>query len=402
MKNVLTIAGFDPSGGAGIQADLKTFSALETYGLSVATALTVQNTIGVFYVKEINEEIIYKQLKALMEDIDIHAIKIGVLYNKTIIEKISYFLKEINCPIVILDPVIISKNGFWLLEESALKALIKDILPLLTQINIKNDEDIKQSAKIIKNCGPKYVLVKGVEETLTEVKDMLYDGNEFIMFPSKNLKVHHYLHGTGCTFASAIAAELVKGFSIFESIRSAQNFLNSIHNSPLVIGKGNYHINHLGILQHNADKYSILNELKSAFDKLRNENIADYIPEVRSNFVYAAEGASSLDEVAGFPGRITRIDDTIAYIKAPEFGKSKHMADTIISVMQYFPHLRSAMNIKFSDNIIEACKKNNYCIYEFDRNNETEENKNTEGKTLVWQRRARQGTYYKSDRPKSR
>ncbi|MBI4650504.1 bifunctional hydroxymethylpyrimidine kinase/phosphomethylpyrimidine kinase [Candidatus Desantisbacteria bacterium] len=397
MKNVLTIAGYDPSGGAGIQADLKTFSALETNGLSVSTALTVQNSRGVFSTAEIDEDIISKQLNTLATDIDIHAIKIGMLYKESVIKVVVSFLEKKACPIVVLDPILISKNGFWLLKESAISFLIKHLFPLATIVTpnikeaqmlchfeIKNDNDIRKSASIMKGYGPKYVLIKGSSVTPDTVTDLLYNGHNFMSFETTNMNVHPYLHGTGCAFASAITAYMVKGFDIHESIKKAQSYLRLISLSPIELGKGNYYLNHLGILQRDAEKYAIISELKSAFLKLSQGRIAELIPEVQSNMVFAMNKAVSIDEIAGFPGRIAKIDDSIAYVAVPEFGKSRHMASMILAVMHYFPHCRSAINIKFSKRIIEICEKLGYTIYSFDRKDEPEEDKNKDGKTLDW------------------
>ncbi|MBI5416995.1 bifunctional hydroxymethylpyrimidine kinase/phosphomethylpyrimidine kinase [Candidatus Poribacteria bacterium] len=397
MKNILTIAGFDPSGGAGLQADIKTFSALETYGLSVATSLTVQNTHGVFDVIEIAPDVISNSLQTIASDVELHAIKIGMLCTETVIEVVASFLEKIFCSIVVLDPVLISKNGYWLLKESSLPFFIKRLLPkitlitpnikelqLLSNIEITNDNDIKKAANIIKNFGPKHVLIKGSRVTPELVTDLLYDGINYTEFTSKNLEVHHFLHGTGCTFASAITSELAKGYTLTEAIKTAQIFLNILSLSPLVVGKGNYNLNHLGILQRDAEKYSIIYELKQAFKKLEEACIGSLIPEIQSNMVYAMEGAALPFEVAGFPGRIIRLDNSIACVSAPEFGKTKHMASVVLAVMHYFPSLRSAMNIKYSSELIGAAKKLGYKIYSFDRKNEPEDNKNIEGKTLDW------------------
>ncbi len=397
MKNVLTIAGHDPSCGAGVEADIKTFSAMEVYGLSVGTALTVQNTSGVFSVVEIDEKVILTQLHNLAHDIEIHAIKIGMLYSEKVIEIVASFLEEVSCKVVVLDPVLISKNGFWLLKQDAQAFLIKRLLPLITLITpnikeaqllanleIKDISDIEKTASIIKNFGPKYVLIKGARVSSDSVTDLLFDGSNYKSFATKNLKVHPFLHGTGCTFASSITAQMAKGFTIEESIKSAQSFLYSVSLSPLVIGKGNYNLNHLGILQRNSEKYNIIHELKIAFEKLRHENIGELIPEVQSNLVFAMDGATNAEEVAGFPGRIVRLDNSIAYVRSPEFGKKGHMSSAILAVMHFFPFLRSSMNIKYSPEIIKICGKNGFIIYNFERKDEPEENKDVEGKTLNW------------------
>jgi len=226
MKKVLTIAGSDSGGGAGIQADLKTFSARGVYGMSVITALTAQNTIGVQGVYEILPSFVEKQIDSVMSDIGADAWKTGMLSDSEIIRVVADRAQKYNIKLLVIDPVMIAKSGDLLLNQKAIAALISDLIPLafvitpnhheaqtLTGLTIENLADAREAAKKIHNQGAKNVVIKGGH--LPDIKnaiDLLYDGRNFIEFHAPRIKTKN-THGTGCTFASAIAAELAKGQS---------------------------------------------------------------------------------------------------------------------------------------------------------------------------------------------
>lgn len=249
MKNLLTIAGSDSSGGAGIQADLKTFSAHGVFGMSVITAVTAQNTQGVFAVQDIDPLIIEKQIEAIFDDISVDAVKIGMVSVIDTIEIIAETLKKYAVKNLVVDPVMVSKSGYHLLQPEAKEALIKLLLPMSTVITpnlpeaevitgkkIRNIEEMKESASILQSMGPKYVLIKG-GHLKGEAVDILYDGTDFKHFISKRIQTKN-THGTGCTLSSAIASNLGKGLSINESVQKAKEYINIAIQHSLSIGKG--------------------------------------------------------------------------------------------------------------------------------------------------------------------
>jgi hydroxymethylpyrimidine/phosphomethylpyrimidine kinase len=269
MKKVLTIAGSDSSGGAGIQADLKSFSAQGVFGMSVITAVTAQNTQGVFAVEDMTPEIIGKQIDAIFQDIEVDAVKIGMVSKISSIEIISKKLLEYKPKNVVLDPVMISKSGFSLLLTEAKKSLIELLLPNCTLItpnipeaeaivNEKNGtniqildlEDMEKAAKEISALGPKYVLVKGGHLSGKAV-DVLYDGEKFYHFEAERIATKN-THGTGCTLSSAIAANLGLGHSVIESIQLAKAYINVAIEHSLDIGKGVGPTNHFYTLYKKA------------------------------------------------------------------------------------------------------------------------------------------------------
>ncbi|QEK12897.1 bifunctional hydroxymethylpyrimidine kinase/phosphomethylpyrimidine kinase [Crassaminicella thermophila] len=249
MKHCLTIAGSDSSGGAGIQGDLKTFSAHATFGMSVITAVTAQNTQGVFDVEDMNPSIIANQIEAIFDDIVVHAIKIGMVSKIETIEVIAKTLKKYSLPPLVLDPVMISKSGYNLLKPEAKKALIEKLFPMATLITpnlpeteeilgykIKNLEVMKQAAKDLHSLGPDYILVKGGHLAYTAT-DILYDGKNFYSFKQERIKTTH-THGTGCSLSSAITANLAKGFPMTKAVKAAKEYITTaiLHGFP--IGKG--------------------------------------------------------------------------------------------------------------------------------------------------------------------
>lgn len=262
MKNVLTIAGSDSCGGAGIQADLKTFSANGVYGMSVITAITAQNTMGVFKVQDIDEEIIGAQIDAIFEDINVDAVKIGMVSKISTINIISEKLKKYKPKNLVLDPVMISKSGYSLLKPESKSALIKELIPLayvitpnvpealeiISEVNsekieIKTVEDMEFTAKEIYKLGCKNVFLKGGHMDGNKAVDILYDGENIYKFYAEKINTKN-THGTGCTISSAIASNLALGFSIEEAIKRSKDYITNAIIHSLDIGHGVGPTNH--------------------------------------------------------------------------------------------------------------------------------------------------------------
>jgi hydroxymethylpyrimidine/phosphomethylpyrimidine kinase len=258
---VLTIAGFDGSAGAGIQADLKTFSALGCYGMSVLTALPVQNTCGVKSIYELPIKCIEEQLQAVFEDSTIDAIKIGMLHKKEIIEIVAKTLAQLPYPKIVLDPVMVAKSGDPLLNPDAVCALKKHLFPLasvitpnlmeastLLQREISSKKEMEQGAFDLLQLGPKAVVVKGGHLEESNCGDCLYDGEIFwLSHPRIDTK---NTHGTGCTFSSAIASFLARGHTLFDAVSKAKAYLTQsiIAGKDFQIGKGKGPVHHFHYL----------------------------------------------------------------------------------------------------------------------------------------------------------
>lgn len=250
MKNVLTIAGSDSSGGAGIQADLKTFCALGTYGMSVITAVTAQNTLGVTGVEEISPRMVAAQIDAVFQDIRVDAVKIGMVSSVDIIKTIASKLREYKAKNIVVDSVMVSKSGHHLLRPEARDVLIEELLSLahvvtpnlmeaevLTSIEISSIEHMEQAARAIHSMGPANVLVKGGHLEGDEAVDILFDGKNFAYYKSKRIDTKN-THGTGCTLSSAIAAYLAKGYQVKEAVKKAKDYITVAIKHSIELGKG--------------------------------------------------------------------------------------------------------------------------------------------------------------------
>lgn len=245
----LTIAGSDSSGGAGVQADLKTFSAIGTYGMSVLTAITAQNTHGVFLVEDLSKEIIQKQIEVVFDDIPPKAVKIGMVSSPEIIKVIVDTLNKYELKYLVVDPVMISKSGYSLLKPEAKENLIKYLIPKayiitpntleaeeITGMKIENVEDMKIVGEKILNLGPKYVMMKGGHLDGDAV-DVLIGKDTFEVYKSERLDRKN-THGTGCTLSSAITAYLALGYNIVDSVSNAKKYITDAIRYSFDIGLG--------------------------------------------------------------------------------------------------------------------------------------------------------------------
>ncbi|SPF33359.1 bifunctional hydroxy-methylpyrimidine kinase and hydroxy-phosphomethylpyrimidine kinase [Candidatus Desulfosporosinus infrequens] len=249
MKKVLTIAGSDCSGGAGIQADLKTFSAHGVYGMSVITAVTAQNTQGVYAVQDISRDVVAQQIEAIFDDIEVDGVKVGMVSQVQTIEVIAERLRHYALQTIVVDPVMISKSGYHLLNPEAEVTLIKELLPLamlvtpnipeaeaITKTSISSLQQMEEASKKIYQMGAKNVLLKG-GHLEGDAIDILYDGQEFSYFHSSRIATKN-THGTGCTLSSAITANLAVGYSLNKAISLAKEYITIAIQHSLSIGKG--------------------------------------------------------------------------------------------------------------------------------------------------------------------
>jgi hydroxymethylpyrimidine/phosphomethylpyrimidine kinase len=254
---VLTIAGSDSGGGAGIQADLKTFAAFGVYGTSAITAITAQNTLGVARVHELPVEIIEAQIDAVMSDIGADAIKTGMLASAPIVRSVAASIRRHGARNVVVDPVMVAASGDRLLKESAIESYKAELFSVativtpnvpeaeaLTGMKVKAVADMRAAARAIHKFGPRYVLLKGGHLEGEESVDVLFDGASFKEFRAGRIKTTS-THGTGCTLSSAIASGLAHGRSIEESVAAAKAYVTEAMRRAFPVGKGRGPLNHL-------------------------------------------------------------------------------------------------------------------------------------------------------------
>lgn len=255
MKKVLTIAGSDCSGGAGIQADLKTFAAHGVYGMSVIVSVVAENTCRVIDIQDICPDMILKQMEAVFEDIEVDAVKVGMLSGRECMEAVCEGLKRYSPKNVVIDPVMLAKGGHALMRENALEYFKTHLLPLadiltpnipeaecISALKLNCPEHMKEAALKIHSMGAKNVLIKG-GHLMGEAEDILFDGKEFYSYTTQRIHTKN-THGTGCTFSSAIASNLALGMSAPEAVGAAKEYVTMAITHSLEIGKGHGPTNH--------------------------------------------------------------------------------------------------------------------------------------------------------------
>ncbi|MBQ9674039.1 MAG: bifunctional hydroxymethylpyrimidine kinase/phosphomethylpyrimidine kinase [Ruminococcus sp.] len=255
MKTALTIAGSDSSGGAGIQADIKTMLANGVYAMSAVTSLTAQNTLGVYSVLESTPEFLGEQLDSVFNDIFPDAVKIGMVSSSALIEVIADKLKQYNAKNIVLDPVMVATSGSSLMSDGSVAVLAEKLIPLadvitpnipeaevLAGIKINTPEDMVKAAEIIGKTCKGAVLVKG-GHNMNDANDLLYFNGESVWFKGKRIN-NPNTHGTGCTLSSAIASNLAKGYNVSDSIEKAKDYISQALACNLDLGQGSGPLNH--------------------------------------------------------------------------------------------------------------------------------------------------------------
>ena len=248
QKTALTIAGSDPTGGAGFQADLRTFNKLGVYGLSVPTVLTAQNTEGVYSIHKVPADFISEQLDVLLRDIKPDAFKTGMLYNAETVKAVALMIKKYSLDNLVIDPVTVSSTGVQLLEDKGLEAMKNRLFPfsrvitpniyeasVLTGLDIRNEKEMKESAVRLKEQGCEAVIITGGHLDKKAV-DILFDGEEFLSLENERLEGE--FHGTGCLFSSAITACLALGYDMKESFIKAKETVWNAMKTAVPAGKG--------------------------------------------------------------------------------------------------------------------------------------------------------------------
>jgi len=397
LKIALSIAGSDSGAGAGIQADLKMFSALGVYGCTAITAITAQNTKQVAEIFEISAAMVEKQIRSVMTDMRPNAIKIGMVYSTPIIDTVYLSLKKTSKIPTVLDPILAAGTGAKLLRTDAYKSFISKLIPLstiiapnrmeaekLADIVITTENDAIEAAKKIKQLGAENVIVKGGHFGSTHVTDLLLDrkGN-IIKFINPRLEIKE-VHGSGCNFSSAVTACLAKGMTPTEACKMANEYVHTAIRNALTIGRGLPIANPLSAIYRDASLYHTLSELEQAVERVcMLDGFYSLIPETQTNFAYALVNAVDISDVAAVRGRIIKIDNSAAPASYVKFGASSHVASAIIAYMSVNPGIRSAINIRFDEKIVKVCKSL-FSVASYDRTKEPKKIKRKEGSTVAW------------------
>jgi len=255
LARALTIAGSDSGGGAGIQADLKTFAALGVYGMSAITAITAQNTCGVSAVQAIDPEVVAAQIRAVVADIGVGAAKTGMLFSVEIIQAVAATVRAVTLRPLVVDPVMVATSGDRLLQRQAEESLVQDIIPLAAIVTpnlaetevlvgrqVSTLDDMRAAAEQIVAAGARAVLVKG-GHAIARATDVFYDGTRLELLQGEVVDTHN-THGTGCTLSAAICAYLARGAALLEAVRRAKTYITGALHHSLSIGQGSGPVGH--------------------------------------------------------------------------------------------------------------------------------------------------------------
>jgi hydroxymethylpyrimidine kinase / phosphomethylpyrimidine kinase / thiamine-phosphate diphosphorylase len=398
LKIALSIAGSDSGAGAGIQADLKTFSALGVYGCTAITAITAQNTKQVAEIFEISPSMVEQQIRSIMIDMRPNAIKIGMVYSSPIIDAIYRSLKKTTSKIpIVLDPILTAGTGAKLLRREAYKSFVSKLIPLSTLITpnkmeaekladivIKTENDIIEAAKKINKLGVKNVVVKGGHFGSEHVIDLLLDSKGNIMkFTNPRLKIKE-VHGSGCNFSSAVTAYLAEGMALAQACKMANEYVHNAVKNAVNLGRGLPIANPPSVMYRDANRYHVLAELQDAAEEVSIlDGFYRLIPETQTNFAYALLNAAEVSDVAAVRGRIIRIENTAVPASYIKYGVSTHVASAVIAYMSVNPDFRSAINIRFDKRIVDVCKSL-FSVASYDRTKEPKKIKRKEGSTVAW------------------
>lgn len=377
MANALSIAGSDSVGGAGLQADMKAFEALGVHGCTVVTCVTSQNTKGVSSIHPVPLSHVASQLRSVLEDVKLDAVKTGMLYSADIVKTVSTGLRGLKAPIVV-DPVMVATTGSELHVEGFVDALITKLLPMttlvtpniseaerLSGVKVKDERSAKRAAREIMEFGPDAVLIKGGHLKGPEAVDYLSWSEGFVRIASPRLEAE--VHGTGCALGSLIAGNLALGLDIEKAVRASKSIIFKAVLAREKVGLGVPCANPLAVLRIEAEKASMLEELDEAGTLLEETMEANLLPEVGANMGYAVLGALEPDEVAAFEGRIVRCGTRARRIGCARFGASKHVARIVLAASSRDPESRCALNIKYSEENLGACRRAKLSVATFDR-----------------------------------
>jgi hydroxymethylpyrimidine/phosphomethylpyrimidine kinase len=396
LKVALSIAGSDSGAAAGIQADLKTFSALGVYGCTAITAITAQNTKRVSGVFPVSADAVKAQIRAVMSDSPPDAIKVGMVYSAEIIEALARLLAKSKAPIV-LDPVLAAGTGYRLLQKDALEPFVDKLIPLctlvtpnrmeaekLSGIKIRDGSDSIKAARKIRALGARNVIVKGGHSSGDLVTDILLEKTGRITkMTNPRIRIRE-THGSGCNFSAAATAFLARGSDLSGACVLANEYVHNAIKGAVAVGKGLPVTNPVGPMYRDAQRYAALTELQAAVDRLvALPGLARLIPETATNFAYALPDAAGPQDVAAVRGRIVRAGDSATAVSRVEFGASSHMASAILAYMKARPAARSVINIRYDSRTIESCKRF-FSVTSYDRSKEPSGVRRKEGSSVFW------------------
>ncbi len=376
MRCALTIAGSDSIGGAGIEADIKAMGSVGVHACAVITAVTAQNTTAVERIYPMPVDMVVNQLEAVLKDVDIKAIKTGMLYDEEIVEAVADVLEDHDMPLII-DPVMVAGVGDSLATDNLAKAVRKYLMPLcelitpnrheaeiLAKMPIRTEDDATLACELIGKEGSS-VLLKGGHMTGKNVVDYFYLSSEFTRMEYPRLE--RAGHGGGCTLSSYITAHMAKGLDIVNAVIKSRELIQESIASMYVIGKGDKVVNPMVKMQDDSARFRILDEIDILADLVVNMIPQDWVPRSGMNIAYALSNAAGPEDIAAIDNRIVFKNGNLRKGGKAKYGSAEHASYLLLSTMKFDPDIRATLNLEYSEELCELMEEVGLEIVELDR-----------------------------------
>ncbi|MEA1984745.1 MAG: bifunctional hydroxymethylpyrimidine kinase/phosphomethylpyrimidine kinase [Euryarchaeota archaeon] len=377
---VMTIAGSDSGGGAGIEADIKAFAALGVHGTCAITSITSQNTTGVLSAFDIPTSGVASQIEAVCTDMNISWAKTGMLSSPDIVRSVVGSIKKYDLNVVV-DPVMTAEAGGDLLSSEALAVVRDELMPVsklvtpniseaeaLSGMHVQTRQDCEIAARAIAELGVDNVVITGGH---FDASDLIYVAATDTFSLIEGDFVNGGTHGSGCTYSAALTAYLARGLSVVEAARRAKRFVERAIGASVPIGRGAAPVNQFLPLLQDASRAEVMENTTRAVDVLAGSApFAGLVPEVGCNIAMALPDARGVTDVAAVNGRIVRLRDRSSVVGCVGFGASSHVARIILAAMQFDEQVRACVNIRYSSQVLKACADLGLTISSFDRMDE--------------------------------
>ncbi len=378
MRCALSIAGSDSVGGAGIQADIKAMSSLDVHCCTVITAVTAQNTTAVEDILPISEEMVQSQLEAVLKDVDVKAIKTGMLYSPEIVGVVADILEDHEVPLIV-DPVMVATVGDSLATKDLARAIKRDLIPIcelitpnkyeaeiLAGMEIRNENDIRYACEVIGKEASS-VLLKGGHMTGSTVTDYLYLSSEITKLEYPRLEKAG--HGSGCTLSAFITANMAKGMDIVNSVQNSRKLIQQSIQEQYAIGRGEKTVNPVIRSSDDRENYEVLDKVDAAAEHLVDLITEELVPGGGMNIAFAKRNAAGPEDIAAMDKRLTFHNGSLRKNGKPKFGSAEQMSYVLLSVMKFDPKMRCNVNLEYSAELVELMEECGLSIEYMDRKN---------------------------------
>lgn len=376
MRCALSIAGSDSVGGAGIEADIKAMGSVGVHACAVITAVTAQNTTAVERIFPMPADMVQDQLKAVLKDVDIKAIKTGMLYSAEIVETVADVLEDHEMPLII-DPVMVAGVGDSLASSDLSRAIRKKLMPLcelitpnrheaeiLADMKIRTEDDAMLACELIGKEGSS-VLLKGGHMDGHNVTDYFYLSSEInrIEYP----RLERAGHGGGCTLSSYITAHMAKGLDIVNAVMKSRELIQESIASMYVIGKGDKCVNPMVKMHDDSVKFKVLDDIDSAAERLIDMIPQRWVPAAGMNIAYSMPNAAGPEDIAAVDKRITFRNGSLRKNGKAKYGAAEHASFLLLSMMKFDPEMRATVNLEYSQELYDVMEEVGFDICTLDR-----------------------------------